>query len=212
MAAVALLGAFVLRESRTTAPLLPLPVVRRVAGVNAVLALLAAAMFAFLFFVVLYLVSVGYSPLETGLAMVPTAVSIGAVSLLLSARLNTRFGERPVLLAGLGLIVSALVVIAAAPPAWVVPATVVLGVGFGAAMPALMALGMSTATEADAGLLSGVLNTSQQLGGALGLAVLVAVTTGYAQAFALAGALVAGAAVTTALVLRGSRSLINYRS
>jgi EmrB/QacA subfamily drug resistance transporter len=202
VAAVALLAAFLVREARVAEPLLPLPTFRRVAGVNAVLALLAAAMFAFLFFVVLYLVSVGYSPLATGLAMVPVAVAIGVVSLLLSARLNERFGERPVLLAGLVLIVVGLAVIAFAPPTWVLPATVVLGVGFGAAMPALMALGMSTATPDDAGLLSGVFNTSQQIGGALGLAVLVAVTAGYTQAFALAAALVVAATVTAAAVLR----------
>lgn len=198
--AVALLAGFAVRDSRAPAPLLR--TFRRVAGVNAVLALLTAAMFGFLFFVVLYLVSVGYSPLATGLAMVPVAVAIGVVSLLWSARLNARFGERPVLLTGLSLIVVGLALIAVAPAGVVIPATVVLGVGFGAAMPALMALGMSTATPADAGLLSGVFNTSQQFGGALGLAVLVAVTATYPQAFALAAALVVAAALTATLSLR----------
>lgn len=206
VAAVALLAAFVTREARVPAPLLPLRTFRRVAGVNAVLALLTAAMFAFLFFVVLYLVSVGYSPLATGLAMVPVAVAIGVVSLLLSARLNVRFGERRVLVAGLALVVAGLAVVAFAPASWVIPATVVLGVGFGAAMPALMALGMSTATPDDAGLLSGVFGTSQQVGGALGLAVLVAVTSTYTQAFALAAALVVAAAVTAVLTRPAARN------
>jgi EmrB/QacA subfamily drug resistance transporter len=197
--AVALIGAFVLRESLVEAPLLPLRTLRSVAGVNVVLALLAAAMFAFLFFVVLYLVSLGYSPLATGLAMVPVAVAIGVVSLLFSARLNGRFGERPVLLSGLGLIVLGLSLIAFAPAAVVLPATVVLGVGFGMAMPALMALGMSNATEANAGSLSGVFNTSQQLGGALGLATIVAVTSDYRQAFASAAALVVAAVLAQGL-------------
>ena len=202
VAAVVLLAAFAVREARVPAPLLPPRVFRRVAGVNTVLALLTAAMFAFLFFVVLYLVSAGYSPLATGLTMVPVAVTIGVVSLLLSARLGGRFGERPVLLAGLGMIVAGLTVVAVAPVTWVLPATVVLGAGFGAAMPALMALGMATATPGDAGLLSGVFNTSQQIGGALGLAVLVAVTSTYPMAFALAAALVLVAAGTAAVVLR----------
>jgi MFS family permease len=202
VAAVVLLALFFLRESRTSAPLLPLRTFRRVAGVNAVLALVTAALFAFLFFVVLYLGSVGYGPLATGLAMVPVAVSIGVVSLLLSARLNTRFGERPVLLAGLALIALALSGIAFAPPAWVVPATVGLGIGFGAAAPALMALGMSTATSDDAGLLSGIFNTSQQIGGALGLAILVSVTTTFTQAFALGAALVVVAVVVAAMASR----------
>lgn len=207
--AVALLAAFVVREARVVAPLLPLRTFGRVAGVNAVLALLTAAMFSFLFFVVLYLVSVGYSPLATGLAMVPVAVAIGAVSLLLSARLSTRFGERRVLLAGLVLITAGLAAIAFAPSAWVIPATVVLGVGFGAAMPALMALGMATATADDAGLLSGIFNTSQQIGGALGLAVLVAVTSTYSQAFALAAALVIAATITAAVVLRPAATRVD---
>ncbi|MFL6120373.1 MFS transporter [Actinophytocola sp.] len=199
VAAVVLLGAFVLRESTAAAPLLPPRTLRGVVGVNAVQALLAAAMFSFLFFVVLYLVSLGYSPLATGLAMVPVSVSIGVVSLLFSARLNVRFGERPVLLTGLASITLGLALIAFAPGAVVVPATVVLGVGFGAAMPALMALGMSTATAADAGLLSGVFNTSQQIGGALGLATLVALTSDYWEAFALSAALVVAAAVVQGL-------------
>ena len=202
LAAVVSLAAFVWRESRVAAPLLPLRTFRSVAGVNAVLALLTAAMFSFLFFVVLYLVSLGYSPLATGLAMVPVAVAIGVVSLLFSARLNGRFGERPVLLTGLALIVLGLAMVAFAPGGWVGPATVVLGVGFGAAMPALMALGMASATAGDAVLLSGGFNTRQQIGGALGLAVVVAVTAGYGQAFTLAAALVVAAAITAAAVLR----------
>jgi MFS family permease len=203
--AVVLLAAFVARESSFRAPLLPLRTFRSVAGVNAVLALLIAAMFAFMFFAVLYLVSLGYSEMATGLAMVPIAVAIGTVSLLFSARLNVRFGERPVLLAGLALIVVGLTVFATGPTSFaahILPAMVLQGVGFGAAMPALMALGMSTATEADAGLMSGLFNTSQQVGGALGLSILVAVTTSYQQAFALAAVLVAAAAVTAVLVLR----------
>jgi EmrB/QacA subfamily drug resistance transporter len=205
--AVVLLAAFVVRESSFRAPLLPLRTFRSVAGVNVVLALLIAAMFAFMFFAVLYLVSLGYSEMATGFAMIPIAVSIGTVSLLFSARLNVRFGERPVLLAGLALIVMGLALFATGPTSFaahILPAMVLQGVGFGAAMPALMALGMSTATEADAGLLSGLFNTSQQVGGALGLSVIVAVTTSYQQAFALAAVLVAAAAVTAVLVLRRS--------
>jgi MFS family permease len=181
--AVVLLAAFVARESSFRAPLSSLRTFRSVAGVNAVLGLLIA----------------------TGLAMIPIAVAIGTVSLLFSARLNVRFGERPVLLAGLVLIVVGLTWFATGPTSFVahiLPAVVLQG--FGAAMPALMALGMATATEADAGLMSGLFNTSQQVGGALGLSVLVAVTTSYQQAFALAAVLVAAAAVTAVLVLRRS--------
>lgn len=208
VAAVALLVAFAVREATTATPLLPPRVFRAVACVNAVLALLVAAMFGFLFFVVLYLRSLRYSALATGLAMVPVAVAIGAVSLGLSARLITRFGERLVLTAGLVLVAAGLGMFAFGAEGLILPAMVVLGIGFGAAMPALMALGMANATDADAGLVSGLFNTSQQVGGALGLSVLVAVTTTYRQAFALAAALVVAALVTAVVALRrtGERS------
>ncbi len=202
-AAVVLAGLFVLRERRFASPLLPLGVFRAVAGVNAVLGLLTAAMFAFLFFVVLHLGALGYSALATGLAMVPVAVAIGAVSLLLSARLNVRFGERPVLLAGLVLIATGLALLSLVTgPLAIQCAMVVLGVGFGAAMPALMALGMATATAADAGLLSGLFNTSQQIGGALGLAVLVAVSSSYRTSFVLSACLVVAALVAAVVATR----------
>jgi EmrB/QacA subfamily drug resistance transporter len=103
-AALALLIAFGIREARTPEPLLPLRMFRSrtVAGANVTQALLIAGMFAFLFFGALFLQeSLQYDALHTGLGMIPVAVAIGAVSLGLSARLNTRFGERPVLLAGL---------------------------------------------------------------------------------------------------------------
>jgi MFS family permease len=203
VAAIVLAVLFVLRERRFAAPLLPFAVFRSVAGVNAVLGLLTAAMFAFLFFAVLHLGALGYSALGTGLAMVPVAVAIGAVSLLLSARLNVRFGERPVLLAGLVLIAAGLSLLSLVSGAVAIQcAMVVLGVGFGAAMPALMALGMAGATDADAGLLSGLFNTSQQIGGALGLAVLVAVSSSYRMSFVLSACLVVAALVTAVVATR----------
>lgn len=185
----------------------PLGAFRSVAGVNAVLGLLTAAMFSFLFFVVLHLGSLGYSALGTGLAMVPVAVSIGVVSLLLSARLIGRFGERPVLVTGLVLIAGGLALLSVVTDAVAIQAAmVVLGVGFGAAMPALMALGMATATSADAGLLSGLFNTSQQIGGALGLSVLVAVAASYRVSFVLSACLVGAALITAVVVLRQKES------
>ncbi|MCA1655992.1 MAG: MFS transporter [Pseudonocardiaceae bacterium] len=208
--AVVLLAAFVLREFRTAAPLLPPRVFISVAGPNAVQALLIAGMFGFLFFSVLYLRSLHYSALATGLALTPVAASIGVVSLLLSARLSGRFGERAVLLAGLALVALGLALFACAPVSFVphiLPAMLVLGVGFGAAMPALMALGMARATESDAGMVSGLFNTSQQVGGALGLSVLVAVSTavgGYQVAFAVAAGLVTLSALTAVLTLNRS--------
>lgn len=135
-------------------------------------------MFGFMFTTVLYLRQVAeLSAQSTGVAMIPPAAAIAVVSLGLSAKLITRFGERRVLLAGLALLVLGLGLLGRVPAdavyaVDVLPALVVLGVGFGMAMPALMAQGMSDATPEDAGLASGLFNTTQQVGGALGLAVL----------------------------------------
>lgn len=186
MSAVVLLVAFGLRQARIAEPLLPLAVFRsrNVSGANVTQALLIAAMFGFLFFSALYLQeSLRYDALRTGLGLVPVALAIGAVSLGLSARLNTTFGERRVLLAGLGLLTAGLALLGRAPLDGsflrdVLPAMLLIGTGFGAAMPALMSLGMSGATDADAGLRAGLFNTSQQVGGALGLAVLAALAAG----------------------------------
>jgi MFS family permease len=228
-AALVLLGGFLLREGKTANPLSPLGIFqsRTVSGANLVQFLLIAGMFGFQFLGVLYLQRVlGYSAIQTGLAMVPVAAAIGAISLGVSARLNTRFGERSVLLAGLMLIVAGLALLGRAPVGGdyivdVLPAMLLLGVGFGMAMPALMALCMTGATESDSGVVSGLFNTTQQVGGALGLSVLAVVATtrtdelltdgagtasaltgGYHLAFNVAAGVVLAAAVLAATALR----------
>ena len=137
-----------------------------------------------------------------------------------------RFGERATLLPGLGLIVLGLLWFSRAPVDGdylvdVLPAMLPVGVGAGLAFPAMMTLAMSGATRADAGLASGLVNTTQQVGGALGLAVLVtlstgrsddllaggestvrALTEGYQLAFTIAAGLVVAALVVAATVLR----------
>src|SRR5829696_6424159 len=146
-AALVLLGGFLLREGTAANPLLPLSIFRSrtVAGANLVQFLLVAGMFGFQFVSVLYLQRVlGYGAMRSGLAMAPIAAAIGAISLGVSARLNTRFGERSVLLAGLALIVAGLTLLGRAPVGGaygvdVLPAMLLIGVGFGMAMPALMA-------------------------------------------------------------------------
>ncbi|MCP3799209.1 MFS transporter [Allokutzneria sp. A3M-2-11 16] len=215
---VALLTAFVIRQARVPNPLLPLRILtsRSVAGANVVQVLLIAAMFGFQFLVVLYLQRVlGYDSMQAGLSMLPVAVAIGAVSLGLSARLNTRFGARRVLIAGLGLIFAGMVLLSRAPidagfVPDVLPAMLALGIGFGTAMPALMVLAMSDATPEDSGLTSGLVNTTAQVGGALGLSVLAvlaatrtaggttpeALLSGYHLGFTVGAVLVAAALVT----------------
>jgi EmrB/QacA subfamily drug resistance transporter len=186
VSSVVLLVAFAVREATAPNPLLPLRMFRSrtVSGANVTLLVLIAGMFGFLFFSAQYLqISLGYTPLATGLGMLPVAVSIGAVSLGLSATLTTRFGAQRVLLGGLVLITAGLALLGRVPAGGsfvvdVLPAMLLIGVGFGAAMPALMGLGMSAATTTDAGVTSGMFSTSQQIGGALGLSAIAALAAG----------------------------------
>jgi MFS family permease len=142
---------------------------------------MVAGMLAFFFLNTLYLRQVlGFRPLEIGLAFMPVALTIGALSLGFSARLITRFGGRAVLLAGLTLMAAGMVLVMRSPlhsnyAVDLLPVMILLGVGAGLSFPALMTLGMSGATSQDSGLASGLLNTTAQVGGAVGLAALVTV-------------------------------------
>jgi MFS family permease len=169
--------------------------------------------------VVLYMQrALSYSPAESGLGLLPTAVAIAVVSLGLSARLTGRFGARAVLVAGLVMITAALALLAAVPAhaayaTRLLPLLTLFGVGGGLTLPAVTTLGMSGATDADAGVISGVFNTSQQVGGALGLALLTtlaawrtgpglgaqALTNGYHLAWE-AGAILGAASIAVAVI------------
>jgi EmrB/QacA subfamily drug resistance transporter len=231
-----LLAGFLLRQQRAAQPLLPLRVFRSrtVTGANIVLMLMIAGAFGFQFMTSLYLQRVlGYDPLKIGLALVPVGLVIGVMSLVLSARLGARFGPRTVLLPSLLLFGAGFLLLARAPSAHasyatdLLPALLVFGASFGLAMPALMTLGMSGATPADSGLISGVFNTAQQIGGALGLAVLAtlaagrtahrtaagaalpdALTSGYHLAFVIAAGLLGTAALLAAVLLRPGRPVV----
>jgi MFS family permease len=184
-AAVVLLAAFAVRQAIAGEPLLPLRIFRSrsLSGANLCQVLMAAPMLGFSFLSVLYLQRVlGYSPAATGLAGLPMAALLAAVSLGLSARLVTRLGQRSVLLAGLTLITAGLALFARAPvhghyAADVLPVMLLTGGGAGLAIPALMGFAMSSATPGDAGLASGLFATGAQVGGALGLAILAALAT-----------------------------------
>jgi EmrB/QacA subfamily drug resistance transporter len=226
---LALLGAFVARQARTANPLVPLRIFRsrNVSGANVVQMLMVAGLFGMFFLGVLYLQGIlGYDAIETGLAFLPVSVLIGVLSLWLSPSLNERYGARAVLLAGLVLLVGALGWFARAPldAGYVVdllPSMVLFGIGAGLAFPALTTLAMSGATAQDSGLASGLVNTSLQVGGAVGLAVLAtlsatrtdnlladgdttaeALTGGYRFAFVVAAGIVAVAVVIASTVLR----------
>ncbi len=184
-AALALLGAFVVREARAENPLVPLRVlrVRNSAGANLIVSLMVAGLFGMFFLGAIYMQKVlGYDALEVGLAFLPVAVLIGALSLVLSAQLNTRYGARATLLPGLGLVVAGLLWFARSPVdatyvTDLLPVMIVFGVGAGLCFPSLMTLAMSSATPSESGLASGLVTTASQVGGALGLAVVATLSS-----------------------------------
>ncbi|WP_433174377.1 DHA2 family efflux MFS transporter permease subunit [Actinoallomurus sp. CA-150999] len=191
---VALLAGFVLRQATAAAPLLPLRMFRsrNVSGANVIQVLMVSALFGFQILIALYLQNVqGYGALATGLALLPAAGMIAAVSLLLSARLIARFGERTMLLTGLALLVAGIGLLTRLPvhADYVVDLlpTMLLAGGFGLAISALTALGMSGARPDDAGVASGLFSTTQQVGGALGVAVLSTLATAHTTRLAAHG-------------------------
>jgi EmrB/QacA subfamily drug resistance transporter len=193
--AVALLAAFVAREATAATPLMPLRILRsrNLAGGNAIQALGAAGMFGTFFLGSLYLERVlHYDALQIGLAFLPVTVVMGTLSVRFAEPLISRYGARAPMVVGFALIAAALTLFAQAPVAGgyvahVLPVTLLMGVGGGIAFPALMTIAMSGATPSDAGLASGLANTSGQVGGALGLAVLATLSTSRGNALAHAG-------------------------
>jgi EmrB/QacA subfamily drug resistance transporter len=178
-----LLIAFIAREATARNPLIPLRIFRsrNVSGANAIQALTVAGMFAMFFLGALYLQRVlGYDALETGLAFLPCTIVMGILTLRYSEPLIMRFGAKNTLIPGLALIGIGLALFTLAPPdgnyAYVLPVIVLIGIGVAVCFPALMTLAMSGATQEDAGLASGLINTTAQVGGALGLAVLATVS------------------------------------
>ena len=200
--AAVLLAAFIARQQRAASPLLPLRMFRsrNVSGANLIQVLMVSALFGFQILIAMYMQNVlGYGAAGTGLAMLPAAVMIAIVSLGLSARLIARIGERRALLAGLALLVAALGLLTRLPvhagyTVHLLPTMLLVG-GFGLAISALTALGMSDAGPADAGVVSGLFNTTQQVGGALGVAVLSTLATARTETLR-AGGRSAGSALT----------------
>jgi EmrB/QacA subfamily drug resistance transporter len=226
---IVLVVAFVLRQHRIAQPLMPLRLFasRTVSGANVVQALMVAGMFGMFFLGALYLQQVlTYAPFAVGLAFLPSTIVMGGMSLRVSEPLITRFGAQNVILPALGCIGLGLLLFARTPIDGqylldVLPATVLIGVGAGLGFPCLMGLAMSGATPRDAGLASGLVNTSTQVGGAVGLAVLAtfaaqrtetlraaggtaaaSLNGGYHVAYLIGAGLVAVAIVLAATVLR----------
>jgi EmrB/QacA subfamily drug resistance transporter len=229
--AVALLAGFVWRQAVAARPLLPLRVFRSrdVAAANVVQALMVAGMLGFQFVVPLYLREVlGYSPAATGLAFLPITLVIAAVSLSAAPRLNTRFGARTMLLASLPLLAAGLALLTRVSgherfASGLLPVLVLLGIGAGLALPAVMTLVMSVVAAEDSGAVSGLANTTQQVGGAVGVAIAATLATwrtnlllaggypaaqartaGYHLAFGVGAALIVAALALALTMLRPS--------
>jgi EmrB/QacA subfamily drug resistance transporter len=225
-----ILGAvFVARQARIERPLMPLRLFRsrNVAGANTIQALVVAGMFGMFFLGALYLQRIlHYDAIEVGLAFLPATVAMGTLSLGFSEKLIMRFGPKTTLIPGVIMVGIGLLLFARTPvngdylTDLFLPFLLV-GIGVGTAFPSLMTLAMSGATPSDAGLASGLVNTSMQVGGAIGLAVLATLATertnsqlnggaselaalnsGYHVAYLVGAALVAIATVIAIVVLR----------
>jgi EmrB/QacA subfamily drug resistance transporter len=238
-AAVALLAAFLVIESRVPQPLVPLGLFRfrNLTTANVIGVLMAGGMFAVFFFSALYLQLVlGYSPLEVGLAFLPSTIVWGAVSFFLSDKLVMRFGIKPPLVVGLSIAAVGILLFARAPvdgnfAVDVLPAMLLQGFGAGIGFNPILLAAMGDVEPREAGLASGIVNTSFMMGGALGLAVLaslaaartdnllasgdgnlVALTGGYHLGFLVGAIFTAAAAVLGALVLRPTATPAHFEA
>jgi EmrB/QacA subfamily drug resistance transporter len=228
-----LLAAFVLRQARIANPLMPLRLFRSptVSAANLVQVVVAPGMFGMFFVGALYMQRVlGYDALEVGLAYLPMTIVMGAMSFRFTARLNARFGGSATLMVALLALAVALVLFARTAVhgnymADLLAPMLFFGLGAGLGFPSLTMLAMAGVEQRDSGLASGVVNTSMQVGGAIGLAVLATIAAertgslrehgeaalqalngGYHLAYIVGTALVGVAAVTALATLRPDAS------
>ena len=181
-AAVALLGVFTLIERRSEAPLVPFSIFRKrtLTGANVVGLMVGGSLFAMFFFLTLYMQQVlGYSPIKAGLSYLPLSIGI-IVSSGVASQLVTRVGFKPVLVVGLILIAAGLVWFSAISvdggfATDILGPSLLAAAGLGFAYVTTTIAAVSGIEDNEQGLASGLINTSQQVGGALGLAILATV-------------------------------------
>ncbi|HSW85172.1 MAG TPA: MFS transporter [Candidatus Saccharimonadales bacterium] len=188
----ALLLFFLINESRAKHPLMPLRIfrIRNLAGADSLMLCMAAGLFSIFFFTTLYLQEIlGYTPIKTGVSflVVPIAIAITATNV---PRLIQRIGYRPILMVAPLIVSAGLFWISHLPvngTFWgnVAPGMILLGLGMGATFVSVTIAATSGVPQHEAGLASGLLTTSQQIGGALGLAVLTGVATSSAARYIL---------------------------
>ncbi|HWF51997.1 MAG TPA: MFS transporter [Solirubrobacteraceae bacterium] len=201
--AVALMGAFLTLEARIENPIMPLRILRlrSLIGASAVRGFLVTGMYSTFFLGTLYLEHVlHYSALQTGLAFLPWTVTVGILSLGVTARLVARFGPMRVLLVGMATAIAGLGVLSTTGLHTSFFPTIffgyfAIGLGIGSAFMPLLTIAMADVPIADAGLGSGITNVSQQIGGALGLALLGTIATNHSKALEAQGHTIAGSLV-----------------
>jgi EmrB/QacA subfamily drug resistance transporter len=187
---VGLLAAFLARQATAANPLMPLRLFRspNVGGANLVQSLLVVGMFGMFFLGALYMQRIlGYNALKVGLAYLPMTAVMGTMSFRFTGQLNLRYGPTATLIPAMVFVVAGLLLLARTPVEAtytidLLPPMILIGLGAGLGFPSLMTLAMSGATESDSGLASGLVNTSVQVGGAIGLAVLATLATERTQA------------------------------
>jgi EmrB/QacA subfamily drug resistance transporter len=238
--AAALLAAFVGIELRQRHPLMPLSILRlrTLRGANIVGLFIGMSLFSMFFFISLYLQGVmHYSPIRTGISYLPLAMGI-ILAAGLASQLVTRLGFKPPLIAGLLLIAGALVWFSRVPAsggsyaADILGPSVLAALGLGLSFVPVTLAAMSGTEPHEAGLASGLINTSQQVGGALGLAILatvansdtrslihggahtaaVAMTKGYDRAFLVGSGFAIAGAILAAILISSRESRAHARA
>lgn len=205
MASVSVMvGAFLVIQRRKKEPLIPLNIfkTRNLLASNIVMALLGAAWIPMWFFLNLYIQQIlGYGPMESGLALLPMTVMIMVLMISYTPRLVNRFGLKKNMIAGMALLAIAMVLFSGTPSAaaasdnsnnsignenliymiYVLPASLVAALGMSLAYIPVLTAAVSNIRKEESGLGSGLVNTSYQIGSALGLAIMVAISSGHTE-------------------------------
>ncbi|MFD5509945.1 MFS transporter [Streptomyces sp. NPDC127051] len=220
VASAVLLATFVLVESRVKSPLLPLRVLleRNRGGVYLSLGLAVIAMFGLFLFLTYYLQVVkGFSPVKTGFAFLPMIAGMITGSTQIGARLMTRVAPRLLmgpgfLLAATGMLLLTQLEVGSSYPALILPAQLLLGLGMGTAFMPAMSLATHGVNPADAGVASAMVNTSQQVGGAIGTALLNTIAASATTAYLTDHAAEAAAGGPAAKLIQAQAMVEGYSS
>jgi len=194
-AAVVVLASFVLLESRLTHPLMPMRVLRSpgLLSSSLVRGLMVVGMYSTFFIGVLYFQHVlGYNSVATGLAFLPQTLMVAVMSAGITNRIIARFGPKPTALAGLVVVAVGLALLVGSGPhtayfPQIFAAVLLIGFGAAAAFTPLLTIALAGVPAQDAGIGSGIVNVSQQVSGALSVAILGTVATSHTASLLASG-------------------------